>query len=180
MVVYINNIIWRFIDHKPDEYRLLDVRHNIMRSLILGDSDHLIKFILFGNEESDNDNMRHIHIPRSIMWKKDPFESRNDKSKPMKTVPNNDLELAIYHCKGNVIQAFVGAALRVPSDFHVYFIGRELKDTIIVAYLLEYYSRHAKESAGWMCTVSKALPLLYKYHYGVFLMLYFRMTFVYS
>src|SRR4051812_27302176 len=106
MVVYINNIIWRFIDHKPDEYRLLDVRHNVMRSLILGDSDHLIKFILFGNEESNNDNVR--HIPRSIMWKKDrrfvsdddldPFESRNDKSKPRRTIPTNDLELAIYHC----------------------------------------------------------------------------------
>lgn len=96
MVVYINNIIWRFIDHKPDEYRLLDVRHNVMRSLILGDSDHLIKFILFGNEESDDDNMRHIHIPRS-------FESSNDKSKPMKTVLTNDLEWAILHCRGNVI-----------------------------------------------------------------------------
>ncbi|CAB4387635.1 unnamed protein product [Rhizophagus irregularis] len=144
MVVYINNIIWRFIDHKPDEYRLLDVRHNVMRSLILGDSDHLIKFILFGNEESDDDNMRHIHIPRS-------FESSNDKSKPMKTVLTNDLEWAILHCR-----------------------GRELKDTIIVAYLLEYYSRHAKESAGWMCTVSKALPLLYKYHYDDYARKLFR------
>ncbi|CAB5370424.1 unnamed protein product [Rhizophagus irregularis] len=34
------------------------------------------------------------------------------------------MELAIYHCK-----------------------GRELKDTIIVAYLLEYYSRHATDCA---------------------------------
>jgi hypothetical protein len=184
MVLYINNIIWRFIDHKPDEYRLLDVRYNVMRSLIFGDSDHLIKFILFGNEENDNnnnDNVRHIHIPRSTMWEKDQrfvsdddldhFEYRNDKSKPRKTVPTNDLELAIYHCKGNVIIYWCC----IKSLYHLYsflfFIGRELKNTIIVAYLLEYYSRHAKESAGWMCTVSKALPLLYKYHYGVFLTL---------
>ncbi|GBC04565.1 hypothetical protein RclHR1_05740007 [Rhizophagus clarus] len=156
MIAYINNIIWRFIDHKPDEYRLLDVRHNVMRSLILGDSDQLIKFILFGNEESNSDDVK--HIPRSIMWKKDrkficddldPFESRDDTSKPRKTVPTNDLELAIYH-------------------------WRELKDTIIVAYLLEYYSRHAKDSAGWMCTVSKALPLLYKYHYDDYARKLFR------
>jgi len=48
------------------------------------------------------------------------------------------------------------------------FIDRELKDTIIIAYLLEYYSKHAKDHAGWMITVSKALPLLYKFHYGCF------------
>ncbi|CAB4441087.1 unnamed protein product [Rhizophagus irregularis] len=52
------------------------------------------------------------------------------------------MELAIYHCK-----------------------GRELKDTIIVAYLLEYYSRHATDCAGWMSSVSKAIPLLFKYNY---------------
>jgi hypothetical protein len=50
----------------------------------------------------------------------------------------------------------------------VYFIGRELKDTIIVAYLLEYYSQHERDNPGWMSTVSKALPLLYKYNYGLF------------
>ncbi len=48
------------------------------------------------------------------------------------------------------------------------FIDREPKDTIIIAYLLEYYSEHAKDHAGWMITVSKALPLLYKFHYGCF------------
>jgi hypothetical protein len=47
-------------------------------------------------------------------------------------------------------------------------LGHELKDSIIVAYLLEYYSRYATDDAGWMCTVSEALPLLYKYNYGLF------------
>ena len=47
------------------------------------------------------------------------------------------------------------------------FVGRELKDTIIVAYLLEYYSGRATVYAGWMDTVSKALPLLFKYNYGL-------------
>ena len=37
---------------------------------------------------------------------------------------------------------------------------------MIVAYLLEYYTKHAKEYVGWMVTVSQALPLLYKYNYG--------------
>ncbi|CAB4479816.1 unnamed protein product [Rhizophagus irregularis] len=44
-------------------------------------------------------------------------------------------------------------------------LGREIKGTIIVAYLLEYYSRHPTDYAGWMSTVSKTLPLLFKYNY---------------
>ncbi|CAB4379487.1 unnamed protein product [Rhizophagus irregularis] len=44
-------------------------------------------------------------------------------------------------------------------------LGREIKGTIIVAYLLEYYSRHAIDYAGWMSTVSKTFPLLFKYNY---------------
>ncbi|CAB4441109.1 unnamed protein product [Rhizophagus irregularis] len=59
-----------------------------------------------------------------------------------KIKPENNMELAIYHCK-----------------------GRELKDTIIIAYFLEYYSRNATDNAGWVCTVSKAIPLLFKYNY---------------
>jgi len=32
---------------------------------------------------------------------------------------------------------------------------------------LEYYSGRAVGCAGWMDTVSKALPLLFKYNYGL-------------
>ncbi|RIA85127.1 hypothetical protein C1645_879508 [Glomus cerebriforme] len=163
MVMYINHMIWRFINNSPDQFRLLDVRHNVMKNLILGDCDHLIKFILFGNDEncpandkSCNNGIKEKfvikHIPRNVYWKKErnfvqdddlrPFEEPTNESEPRKIEPTNDLELAIYHCK-----------------------GRELKDTMIVAYLLEYYTRHAIEYAGWMTTVSRALPFLYKYHY---------------
>ncbi|PKK76736.1 hypothetical protein RhiirC2_844931 [Rhizophagus irregularis] len=175
MVNYINHIIWRFIDHDPDQYRLLDVRHNVMKNLILGVCDHLIKYILFGNDEDNcpvcdqccnrgkmkqKEKFVIKHVPRSIIWKKDqcfvndddldPFD-RDNNSKSRKTVPTNDLELAIYHCK-----------------------GRELKDTMIVAYLLEYYTSHAIEYAGWMTTVSKALPFLYKYNYDDYVRKLFR------
>ncbi|GES84549.1 hypothetical protein GLOIN_2v1769896 [Rhizophagus clarus] len=130
IVAYIEHIVWRFIKHDPDQFKLLNVRRNVMKILILGNCSHLIKFILFGddkelkyNEEDDKDRM----------------------------IPQNDLELAIYHYK-----------------------GRELKDTIIVGYLLEYYSRHATENIGWMCTVSKALPLLFKYNYDDYAKKLFR------
>ncbi|CAB5091021.1 unnamed protein product [Rhizophagus irregularis] len=55
------------------------------------------------------------------------------------------MELAIYYCR-----------------------GRELKDAIIVAYFLEYYSRNPTNCVGWLCTVSKAIPLLFKYNYDDF------------
>ncbi|CAI2171840.1 19309_t:CDS:10 [Funneliformis geosporum] len=157
MIMYINHIVWRYIIQKPDQYRLLDVRHNVMKNLILGDCDLLIKFILFGNNSNDNEakeeeNFQVKHIPRSRSWQKkhkyirdddiNPF-NRNKKIKDHENiVPGNDLELAIYHCRDH-----------------------EQKDTIVVAYLLEYYSSHAKDHVGWMVTVSTALPLLYKYNY---------------
>src|ERR1043165_630689 len=161
MVAYISHIIWRFIRYKPDEYRLLDVRHNVMKNLILGDCDNLIKFILFGNEDdSDHKNCKTDqkrkfiikHIPRSELWKKGrdfvksddliPFE-REGKEVDERAKPTNDMELAIYHCKGKIsVRATLILISYGSINKYFYFIGRELKDTIIVAYLLEYYSQH--------------------------------------
>jgi hypothetical protein len=95
MVAYINRIIWRFIKYEPDDFRLLDVRHNVMKNLVLGDCDHLIKFILFGNND-DNKKFKKLHIPRNIIWKKRKYindDTENDEI-------TNVMELAIYHCKG--------------------------------------------------------------------------------
>ena len=111
MVEYINHIIWRYIDNRPNQYRLLDVRHNVMKNLIVGDCKQLIKFILF---ESDG-KVKINHIPRNKSWKRkedrymyinnddlDPFD-RQDSSKDFeKIIPRNDMELAIYHCKGKL------------------------------------------------------------------------------
>ncbi|UZO23158.1 uncharacterized protein OCT59_015502 [Rhizophagus irregularis] len=146
MVAYINRIIWRFIKYKPDDFRLLDVRRNVMKNLILGDCDHLIKFILFGDNNND-EKINNLHIPRKTFWKK--RKIINDDTEEYEIT--NVMELAIYHCR-----------------------GREIKDTIIVAYLLEYYSRHATDYAGWMSTVSKALPLLFKYNYDDYVKKLFR------
>src|SRR5437763_10293070 len=69
MVSYISHIIWRFIKHKPKEYKLLDARHNVMKNLILGDCDYLIKFILFGSEKDEE--LRRLHKPRSMLCNED-------------------------------------------------------------------------------------------------------------
>ena len=75
------------------------------------------------------------------------------------------MELAIYHCKGKFQLINLKYNYISLSNFFL-FIDREFKDTIVVAYLLEYYSNRAADFAGWMITVSKALPLLYKYSLG--------------
>ncbi|RGB23884.1 hypothetical protein C1646_805703 [Rhizophagus diaphanus] len=154
MVRYIKHIVWKFAKYEPKNFKLLDVRYNVLKNLILGDCDHLIKFILFGSEEetiedkddyikkevgrkSEKGGRKKIfetrHIPRDNSWPGEKFikdgdldfDGKNDGLKDNEDIePKNNMELAIYHCK-----------------------GRELKDTIIVAYLLEYYSRHATDCA---------------------------------
>ncbi|RGB26314.1 hypothetical protein C1646_770592 [Rhizophagus diaphanus] len=95
MVAYINRILWRFIKYKSDDFKLLDVRHNVMKNLILGNCDHLIKFILFGNNDEDK-KANKLHIPRKTFWKKK--KTINDDTEEHEIT--NVMELAIYHCKG--------------------------------------------------------------------------------
>jgi hypothetical protein len=89
-----------------------------MKSLILGDCNHLIKFILFGDERSvnninvsgkDNENNERKkiirHIPRNILWPGGKFIGDDDLDFIMKLqddeiMPENNMELAIYYCMG--------------------------------------------------------------------------------
>ncbi len=65
MTTYIKHIVWRFAKHEPENFKLMDVRHNVMKSLILSDCNRLIKFILFG-ETVENEivynELRHIPV----------------------------------------------------------------------------------------------------------------------
>src|SRR5687768_2122193 len=112
MLIYIKHIIWRFAKRKPEAYRLLDVRHNVMKNLILGDCSHLIKFILFGdfgdkkNKKKEKDIVIR-HIPRSISWPGKKFirddDIQFDDNDNEKIMPENDMELAIYRYKGKLL-----------------------------------------------------------------------------
>src|SRR6266498_2396961 len=111
MTTYIKHIVWRFAKHEPENFKLMDVRHNVMKSLILSDCDRLIKFILFG-ETIENEIVYNElrHIPSSISWPEKRFLMNDDldfdeKKDNMlgfngKIKPENNMELAIYHCKG--------------------------------------------------------------------------------
>src|SRR5436309_14755712 len=58
MKVRITYIIWRFIKHEPDIWRLMDARFDVMAKIIIGGSNMLVKYILFGDEN------RNLHVPR--------------------------------------------------------------------------------------------------------------------
>ncbi|PKY16212.1 hypothetical protein RhiirB3_428548 [Rhizophagus irregularis] len=83
MVAYINCIIWRFIKYKPDDFKLLDVQRNVMKNLVLGNCDHLIKFILFGNDDDVN-KANKLHIPRKTFWKKKEAKIHDTKQHEMR------------------------------------------------------------------------------------------------
>ncbi|GES86409.1 hypothetical protein GLOIN_2v865196 [Rhizophagus clarus] len=143
---HISYIIWRFIKNKPDIWRLMDARFDIMAKIIIGGSHTLVKYILFGDGTRNLD----LHIPRLKRW--DNKDEKKFKKKVIEEKRNNldiknlsDLQIAIRFCKGG-------------SEFN--------RRSLIVAYLLEYYTEisHSFQHVGWLCTVSEALPDLYHYN----------------
>ena len=140
MVTYTKHIVWRFIRNEPKQFKLLDVRHNVVKHLILGDCINLIKYILFGDddknkkknikekdeegiddkdakelkgnkqkERQEKSEIRCLSIPRNISWPGEEFlddddlfdDTQSDKLKDAEDIrPENNTELAIYHCKG--------------------------------------------------------------------------------
>ncbi|CAB4495387.1 unnamed protein product [Rhizophagus irregularis] len=184
---YIEHIIWRFAKYEPENFRLLDIRYNLMKSLILADCDRLIKFILFGYEETAKNKIDYRHVPSSKLWPGKKFLKDDDldfdeREYGLKKQENNDLnkrkpendsmkQAIYYYCKKIYLYFFKREPKEPENNMELaiyYCRGRELKDAIKVAYLLEYYSRNPTNCVGWMCTVSKAIPLLFKYNYDDF------------
>ncbi|PKY29636.1 hypothetical protein RhiirB3_418151 [Rhizophagus irregularis] len=75
-----------------------------MKSLILADCDRLIKFILFGYEETAKNKIDYRHVPSSKLWpgkkflKDDDLDFDEREYEPKE--PENNMELAIYYCRG--------------------------------------------------------------------------------
>uniref|UniRef100_U9UN39 Uncharacterized protein n=1 Tax=Rhizophagus irregularis (strain DAOM 181602 / DAOM 197198 / MUCL 43194) TaxID=747089 RepID=U9UN39_RHIID len=75
-----------------------------MKSLILADCDRLIKFILFGYEETAKNKIDYRHVPSNKLWpgkkflKEDDLNFSKRAEEPKK--PENNMELAIYYCRG--------------------------------------------------------------------------------
>ena len=104
----ISYIIWRFIKNEPDIWRLMDVRYDIMAKIIIGGSNTLIKYILFGDGKEKNWN---LHIPRLRRWHdKDERkfkEIKDDTRKKLKLKKLSDLQVAIRLCNGGNLFIYV-------------------------------------------------------------------------
>ncbi|CAB5386008.1 unnamed protein product [Rhizophagus irregularis] len=146
----ISFIIWKFIKNYPDIWRLMDIRYNLMAKIIIGGSNALVKYILFGDEKVKHKN---LHIPRITRRIDEEFneisKESNDNSESNKSNSNiidicklSDLEIAINLCISDL---------------------ERNRRILIVTYLLEYYAKNATKHLGWLITISKALPSLYSY-----------------
>src|SRR5207248_3978455 len=49
MLEFTSKLVWKFIDNKPEMWKLMGVRYDVMSNLVMSDSNSLIKYILFGN-----------------------------------------------------------------------------------------------------------------------------------
>ncbi|CAG8606784.1 8798_t:CDS:2, partial [Funneliformis caledonium] len=142
----ISLIVWKFIRNYPNIWKVLDIHYNLMAKIIIGGTNTLIKFILFGDEKV---KLKYLHIPRISRWiSSEKITKINDNlKKPTKEKINlskfSDLQLAIKMCESGDIER-----------------NRRI---LIVTYLLEYYTKNAIENHGWLITISKALPDLYTF-----------------
>ncbi|CAG8716744.1 12529_t:CDS:10 [Rhizophagus irregularis] len=142
----ISYIIWRFIKNKPNIWRLMDVRFDIMAKVIIGGSNTLIKYILFGDGKDKNWN---LHIPKINRWENEDekkFKIETIEEKGETKIKNlSDLQIATRLCRGGL-----------EGDTR----------SLIVAYLLEYYAENLlkHKHIGWLSTVSEALPDFYRYN----------------
>ncbi|GBC05563.1 hypothetical protein RclHR1_00630010 [Rhizophagus clarus] len=137
----ISLVIWRFIKKKPHVWKLIDVRYDVMKDIIIGGSTFLVKYILFGEED------KHLHIPKIRRWDDDKIQICKQ-SVESKRVDGNKQEEIITDGLTDL-----QVAIQKRIDRHV----------IIVGYLLEYYTSNAIQNFGWLITVSKAIPELYNH-----------------
>ncbi|RHZ44913.1 hypothetical protein Glove_707g26 [Diversispora epigaea] len=126
-------------------FRLTDIRYPIMKYLIKGHQESLIKQILNTKINGKNSN---IHIPR--LYKRN-MQRSNEKI-------SEDLVI-------QTLETLPELKLKSKSDLQnaILYTQRRIDSTAILKYLIDYYADNAKEynNDSWMFTVSKAIPLLY-------------------
>ena len=94
----ITYIIWRFIKHEPDIWRLMDSRFDVMAKIIIGGSNALVKYILFG------EGNQNLHVPRLYRWKDKEYKLKKHykiaRMERMDIKKLSDLQIAIRLCEG--------------------------------------------------------------------------------
>ncbi|CAG8599051.1 8613_t:CDS:2 [Diversispora eburnea] len=150
-------------------FRLTDIRYSIMRNLIKGNQESLIKLILNKKINGKNSN---IHIPRFYKWVIDDKSDINISEKISETSISIDDTIKTLKTSSKL-------KLKPNTDLHKairWTIQRRVDSTAILKYLIDYYADNAKEynNDGWMFTVTKAIPLLYDYQLDGFVQNLFK------
>ncbi|CAH1764468.1 3623_t:CDS:2 [Entrophospora sp. SA101] len=126
-------LVFISFNKSPGLWRLNDIRYDIMANLIRGKNVSLIKKILFkDNDNTVKDQKKNAALKNNKHYLHIPRLYGWPKVKK-----ETDLEVAIKCAK-----------------------GQNHNRTMIMGFLLEYYSNHALANVGWMFTVSQAVPLL--------------------
>ncbi|CAG8729898.1 1909_t:CDS:2 [Rhizophagus irregularis] len=133
----ITNIIKDFIKRYPDNWKLMEVQYPLMSYLICSHSFSLIKYILFGVNGQTTEK---LHKPQND-YASYPYY--------------NDLELC-DDLELNDIYLKSANDLTLALKFH------QDRDSVMLAYLLEYYSENSMIHIGWMINVTNILPDLSK------------------
>ncbi|RHZ44885.1 hypothetical protein Glove_707g10 [Diversispora epigaea] len=149
-------------------FRLTNIRYPIMKHLIKGHQESLIKQILSTKiNEKNNFN----HIPKLYKWAvrgKDNDESVRGKDND-ESVREKDNDESV---RGKDKDKLPELKLKSKSDLHhaILCTRRRVDSTAILEYLIDYYTDNAKKynNDGWMSTVSEAIPLLYDCGLGEF------------
>ncbi|PKC02720.1 hypothetical protein RhiirA5_424833 [Rhizophagus irregularis] len=134
----ITKFIKDFIRKYPDNWKLMEVQYPLMAYLIYSRSFSLIKYVLFENAEK-------LHKPQS---------------KYVSYPYYNDLKLYEDFKFNNEDLKLNDEDLKSVNDLELTLEFREDQDTVILAYLLEYYTENSMTHIGWMINVTKILPKL--------------------
>ncbi|RHZ60909.1 hypothetical protein Glove_350g151 [Diversispora epigaea] len=149
-------------------FRLTDIRYSIMKYLIKGHQESLIKQIINKKINGKNSN---IHIPRLYKWKREDDDKLNfsmSRSSSKRSIEKLSETLGSFE----IVKTLPELKLRSKSDLHnaILCTQQRVDSTAILKYLIDYYADSANESNndGWMFTVTKAIPLLYDYRLNGF------------
>ncbi|CAG8622482.1 5993_t:CDS:2 [Paraglomus occultum] len=150
----LTDIVRRFIRQHPNEWRLLEVRYELMQCLLRGGCSRLVKdLVAVSGEHSDErgKDEQNLHIPLYF-----PREHTTDKDGNPKE-KDSDLSIPLHFPREHTWETDKdGNPKEKDSDL---MITMEEKPKLTDNFLT-YYAHLSNEHFGWLCTARKALTRL--------------------
>ncbi|CAG8621252.1 11720_t:CDS:2, partial [Diversispora eburnea] len=124
-------------------FRLTDIRYSIMKYLIKGHQENLIKHILNKKINEKNSN---IHIPRLYKWKGED-DDKSDINISRSSTKRSTEKMNEALASTETIKTLPELKLRSKSDLHnaILCTQQRVDSTAILKYLIDYYADNANE-----------------------------------